>query len=62
MKQKTGNVTDGGASVDMSELGKPDRTFFDEGVETDRGAERDDMALGPTYGMTCVPSMTSSSP
>jgi hydrogenase maturation factor len=35
----------------MAELGKVDRSFFDEYVFPRLGADRDDVALGPTHGV-----------
>ncbi|THE63770.1 hydrogenase expression protein [Salinadaptatus halalkaliphilus] len=35
----------------MSELGKIDRSFFERHVATNLGADRDDVALGPTHGV-----------
>lgn len=35
----------------MSELGKVDRSFFDAVIRPNLGAEREDVALGPTHGV-----------
>ena len=35
----------------MTDLGKVDRSFFDEHIHPRLGADRDDVALGPTHGV-----------
>lgn len=41
----------GAAGRNVSELGKVDRTFFDEVIYPHLGAEREDVALGPRHGV-----------